>query len=265
MEKVTSKDGTRIAYEKSGIGPTVILVAGALTDRKEMRPLAEALSSDLTVINYDRRSRGDSEDTQTVFPESADREIEDIQALAEAAGGPVSLYGHSSGASLALEAAAVIGPEKLILHEPPYEPGEPAEGEPDPSDYNRELRTLFENDDDEGAVVLFLSTVGMPEEMIEGLKSREDWPDLVAKGRSLAYDSAAVGDARGGGIPKDLLPRVTCSTLALAGSETFPFMIEVAETLAEELAGGLCLVVQGADHEAGPDLVAPPVKAFLAG
>ena len=264
MDSVVSRDGTRLAFERSGAGPTVILVAGALTGRKEMRPLAEALASDLTVINFDRRSRGDSDDAQSVFPETAEREIEDIQALAETVDGPVSIYGHSSGASLALEAAAVIGPQKLILHEPPYEPGEPVEGEPDPSDYNRDLRVLFESGDDEGAVELFLRTVGMPEEMIEGMKSGEDWPEWVAKGRSLAYDSAAVGDANGGRIPRDLLPRVTCPTLTLAGSETFPFMIEVAETLAEELPAGLCLVVQGADHEAGPDLVAPPVKAFLA-
>lgn len=265
MDSVTSKDGTKIACEISGSGPNVILVAGALTGRREMRPLAEALAGDLTVINYDRRSRGDSDDAQSGFPESAEREIEDIRALAELVEGPVSIYGHSSGASLALEAAAVIGPERLVLHEPPYEPGEPAEGEPDPSDYNRELRRYFENGDDEGAVVLFLSTVGMPDEMIQGMKSGDDWPDWVAKGRSLAYDSAAVGDASGGRIPTDLLPKITCPTLALAGSETFPFMIEVAETIAEELPAGVCLVVHGADHEAGPDLVAPPVKAFLSG
>jgi len=158
METATSADGTTIAYERTGSGPALILVAGALTGRAEMRPLAEALSGAATVVNYDRRSRGDSGDAQTAVPETAEREIEDVAALA-----------------------------------------------------------------------------------------------------------AAVGDAGGGRVPWDLLPEVACPTLVMAGSETFPFMLEVAETLARGLPRADRLVIPGADHESGPDLIAPPVRAFLAG
>ncbi len=264
MEQIISKDGTEIAYEVSGSGPNVILVAGALTDRVALRPLAEALSTDLTVVNFDRRARGDSGDAGDGFPESPAREIEDIKALIETVGSPASLYGHSSGASLALEAAAALDIERLVLHEPPYDPEDQEPSESDPAQYNRKLRELLAAGDDAGAVELFLLTVGMPQEMVNEMKATPEWPDWVSKGRSLAYDSAAVGDASGGRIPRERLPEVTCTTMTLAGSETFPFMIEVAETLAEELPAGLCLVVAGADHESGPDLIAPPVKAFLA-
>lgn len=265
METVESRDGTTVAFERTGSGPVVVLVAGALTDRTAMRGLAESLADELTVVNYDRRSRGDSTDAQSAFPDSAEREIEDIEALADAIGEPFSLYGHSSGAALALQAAARLDPEKLIVHEAPYDPDDPDQSESDPADYNRELRTIFERGDEAGAVEHFLHTVDMPQAMIDQLKESDEWSDWVSKGRSLAYDSAAVGDATGGKIPRQLLPQITCPVMTLAGTETFPFMIEVAETLAAELPEALCLVVDGADHEAGPELVGPPVKAFLAG
>lgn len=265
METATSKDGTRIAFEKTGSGPVLVLVAGALTDRAAMRPLAEALSDGMTVVNYDRRSRGDSTDTQTGFPDLPQPEVEDIEALAGMLGEPFSIYGHSSGAALALQAAARLSPEKLILHEPPYGSDDPDKFESDPAGYNRALREILERDDEAGAVELFLRTVGMPPEMIAGMKESEEWSDWVAKGRSLAYDSAAVGDANGGKIPRELLPEVTCPTLTLAGSETFPFMIEVVEALAEGLPEALCLVIDGADHESGPDLIGPPIRSFIQG
>ena len=265
MEKVASKDGTEIAYEVTGSGPTVILVGGALTDRIGLRPLAEHLSRDLTVINYDRRARGDSGDARDEFPETPDPEVEDIAALIAASGGPASLYGHSSGAALALQAGAALEVEKLVLHEPPYDPDDPDQSQSDPADYNRELREILDRGDEAGAVELFLLTVGMPSDMVDGMKASPDWPDWVAKGRSLAYDSAAVGDASGGRIPRNVLKEISCPTMTLAGSKTFPFMIEVAETLAEEIPNALCLVVDGADHESGPELIGPPIAAFLAG
>lgn len=264
MEKISSADGTEIAFETSGSGPAVILVAGALTDRVGLRPLAEFLSRDLTVINFDRRGRGDTRDARAGVPDSVHPEIEDIAALATTVRGPVSIYGHSSGAALAVRAAAELGPAKLVLHEPPFDPDDADESQSDPADYSRQLRQILELGDEEGAVELFLLTVGMPAEMVNRIKSSPEWAGWVAKGRSLAYDSVAVGDGSGGRIPRDLLPEVTCPTLTLAGSETFPFMISVAETLAEELPNALCMVIAGADHESGPDLIGPPVSAFLA-
>ena len=122
MKTVRSKDGTVIAYDQLGEGPVVILVAGALQYRafdQGMKQLAELLSKHFTVINYDRRGRGDSTDTQ---PYALDREIEDIEALIDATGGSASLYGISSGGALAMEAALKLGDKvkKLAIYEVPY-------------------------------------------------------------------------------------------------------------------------------------------------
>src|SRR5215216_1351199 len=118
MNKVTSKDGTQIAYDKRGEGPAVILVDGALCHRAfgPMPRLSELLSSQFTVINYDRRGRGDSSDTQ---PYALEREIEDIDALIDAVGGSASLYGISSGGALAMEAAIKLKEKvrKLAIYE----------------------------------------------------------------------------------------------------------------------------------------------------
>lgn len=114
----TSADGTRIAYDRLGEGPPVLLVSGILSDRSQLRPLAEELAHRFTVLNYDRRGRGQSGNT---MPYAVDREVEDLAALVAEVGGRASLYGHSSGAGLALTAAASGAPiARLILHEPPY-------------------------------------------------------------------------------------------------------------------------------------------------
>jgi len=120
METVTSKDGSRIAYDRFGSGPTVILVGGALSYRKfnKMEQLAKLLAARCTVVNYDRRGRGGSTD---VKPFALEREIEDIQALIEAEGGTASLWGWSSGGALALRAASAgIGVERLSVYEVPF-------------------------------------------------------------------------------------------------------------------------------------------------
>src|ERR687889_1832919 len=120
MDKVTSRDGTTIAFDRLGEGPPVILVCGAMCDRALMPPTAEELAKRFTVFNYDRRGRGDSSD---ITPYAVQREIEDIGALVAEAGGTASVYGHSSGAGLVLHAAAHGLPiAKIVLHDPPYTP-----------------------------------------------------------------------------------------------------------------------------------------------
>ena len=116
---VTSKDGTKIAYETVGDGPTVLIVLGALNSRKSGLKLAKLLASTFTAVSYDRRGRGDSSDSASYAPE---REVEDIAALIDAVGGPVSLYGHSSGAALAIAAAVKLRKQvtKLAIYEAPY-------------------------------------------------------------------------------------------------------------------------------------------------
>lgn len=118
MRHVTSRDGTLIAYDVVGEGPPVVLVGGGLTDRTAAAPLAAALSADFTVYAYDRRGRGDSGDTP---PYDVEREVEDLRVVIAAAGGSAYVYGTSSGAALALEAAASeLGIRRLALWEPPY-------------------------------------------------------------------------------------------------------------------------------------------------
>lgn len=263
MDTVISADGSTIAYETTGAGPTLILVAGALTGRADMRPLAEALSQDFMVVNFDRRSRGDSYDAQTIFPNSPDREIEDLDALVEAVGEPFYLYGHSSGAALALHAASRLGPAKLVLHEAPYHPGS-APQDDSIGGFGNELKELFERGDFEGSVELFFRSGGITDEQLDEMKKGDDWAGWVEKGRALAYDSTAMGDRSGGRIPSHLLASITCPTLALAGTETYDNLIEVSRQLGNELPDAEFLMVGGANHESGPDLIAPPVREFLA-
>src|SRR5918996_2353811 len=119
MDRVTSQDGTSIAYDRQGSGPAVILVGGAFVDRSENAPLAAELAEGFTVYNYDRRGRGDSGDTP---PYAVDREIEDIEALIAERGGSAHLYGISSGGALALEAAAAgVAIDRLAVYEVPYD------------------------------------------------------------------------------------------------------------------------------------------------
>src|SRR6266540_5689115 len=118
MALTVSADGTKIAYDKTGQGPALILVAGAFQDRLAMGAYAEPLSKHFTVYNYDRRGRGESGDTQ---PYAVQREIEDIDALIQEAGGSAFVFGGSSGGVLTLDAAAHgSNITKLAIYEPPF-------------------------------------------------------------------------------------------------------------------------------------------------
>ena len=119
MDNVRSRDGTTIAFDKEGEGRALIFVDGALSTRSGKADLASLLSPHFTVYRYDRRGRGDSGDTK---PYAVEREIEDIDATIEKAGGSASLYGHSSGGCLALDAAVKLGGKikKLAMYEAPY-------------------------------------------------------------------------------------------------------------------------------------------------
>ena len=142
MDKVTSRDGTPIAFERLGDGPPAIVVCGATCDRALIRTTAEELAKHFTVFNYDRRGRGDSGDTT---PYAVEREIEDLGALIAEAGGRASVYGHSSGAVLALRAAAAGLPiARLVVHEPPFTPEE--EWRRRSREYGENLRTILAED-----------------------------------------------------------------------------------------------------------------------
>jgi pimeloyl-ACP methyl ester carboxylesterase len=263
METVTSSDGTTIAFERLGDGPPVIVVCGAMCDRALMRPTAEELAKHFTVFNYDRRGRGDSGDTA---PYAVEREIEDIGALIDEAGGRASVYGHSSGASLVLHAAARGLPvARIVLHDPPYAPDEDEQARRSSREYGENLKAVLSEDRRGDAVELFMTMVGMPREMIEGMRHTPKWAELEMIAPTLAYDSEVMGDiGRDGTIPVDQASRVTVPALVLTGGADYPWMIDVGRRLADTMPNGLHRVLEGQEHTVPPEVLVPVLAEFLA-
>ena len=255
----TSADGTRIAFERLGEGAPVIVVGGILCDRQTTHPLAERLAEHLTVFNFDRRGRGESGDTA---PYAVEREIEDLGALIAEAGGTAAVYGHSSGACLALEAAAGGLPiAKLVLHEPPYGPGDEKSRQEARESAEQVLAPLAE-DRRGDAINLFLSAAGLPPEMAEGASKD---PKTLALAPTMAYDYEVVGDvSRGGAVPEELVRALTMPTLVISGSASPGFFQETAARIAELLPNGAHVVLEGQDHGASADAVGPVVAEFVA-
>jgi pimeloyl-ACP methyl ester carboxylesterase len=214
--RVISKDGTRIAFEMSGQGPAVILVDGALSYRQYRggRPLAAELAAGFTVYTYDRRGRGESTDTR---PYVVEREVEDIEALIDEAGGSVYLYGVSSGAVLALKAAARLGTArvaKLALYQAPLTFGDKARQ--DFARYTKRMAELLEANKRGDAVAFFMADM-MPAELIERMRYSPEWPIMEALAPTLAYDNAVMGD---GSLPVDDTKAATMPVLILDGRRT---------------------------------------------
>jgi pimeloyl-ACP methyl ester carboxylesterase len=262
MRTVTSKDGTTIAFDQSGQGPVVILVDGALQYRafhQGMADLMSLLSKHFTVIHYDRRGRGDSTDTQ---PYALQREIEDIEALIDEAGGSASLYGISSGAALAMEAAIALPNKvkKLAMYEAPY-------NDDDASrkawrEYVKQLRKLLNEGRNGDAVGLFMMLVGASREDVEGVKQNPMWPLWEAVGPTLAYDHiATLGEEAS--VPTERAARVTVPTLVMDGSESFPFMHVTAAKLASAIPNAQHRTLEGQTHDVASDALAPILIEFF--
>jgi pimeloyl-ACP methyl ester carboxylesterase len=180
MNRVTSKDGTSIAYERIGSGPTVILVGGGAVDRSENASLAPELAEHFTVYNYDRRGRGDSGDT---LPYAVEREIEDIEALIAEAGGPAHLYGVSSGGALALEAAAAgIALDKIAVYEVPYSMADDASQRW--REYVEQLEALLAEGRRGDAFALFMRVAGASE---GGHRVGKEFADVARPGGHCAH------------------------------------------------------------------------------
>ena len=216
LQHVTSKDGTKIAVDVAGAGPAIVLVSGGSVDRGSNAGLAGALASAFTTYNYDRRGRGDSGDTA---PYAVAREIEDIEAVIELAGGHAHLYGSSSGAGLAFEAAAAGAQvDKLVLWEPPYNL-DPA-GRP-PADSVEQLdRMIAEGRRGDAAAFFMADMVRLPADFVAFAKTQPWWAAQEAIAHTLAYDARVMGDYS---VPTATAARVTVPTLILTGGASFPF------------------------------------------
>jgi pimeloyl-ACP methyl ester carboxylesterase len=258
MPKVTSRDGTTIAFDRLGDGPPVVLVCGGSTDRTANAGLAAELATDFTVYNYDRRGRGDSGDTP---PYAVQREVEDIAAVIEAAGGSANLYGTSSGAALAMEAAASGLPVvKLAMWEPPYSVG----GRPDlPTDTASIYRELVAAGRRGDAVEYFMAkVVGLPPDFVAGARQAPFWAQQEALAHTLAYDATIMGDY---GVPMERAKAVPVPTIVIDGSASFGFLGETADALAALIPNARRRTLEGQQHNVDPAVLARVLKEFFAG
>ena len=260
-DTVRSRDGTTIAFDRSGDGPPLILVSGAMGTRFHAAELAAQLAPTFTVFAYDRRGRGDSGDT---LPYAVQREIEDLDAVIGAAGGSAFVYGHSSGAVLSLRAAAAgLDIPKLALHEPPFivDDSRP----PVPDELVGNLDELIAAGKPGDAVAYFMTdSVGMPAEAIPAMRQNPSWTRMEAVAPTLAYDSRIMADTtRGDPSPLQRWASVTTPTLILDGTETFPFMHASADALAAVLPNAERATLEGQDHGPAPEVLVPVLVGFF--
>ncbi|WP_349862897.1 alpha/beta hydrolase [Leifsonia sp. WHRI 6310E] len=261
MPTVSSADGTAIAYETTGSGPVAVLIDGASASRAggRSREIAAALADRLTVVVYDRRGRGESGDT---LPFAVAREIEDIAALIDAAGGSAALVGFSSGGALALTAAAALGPEtvtRLAVYEPPYVP---EEAQAPAVEYTAALGEALARDDRDTAVELFFRRVGVPEDQLAWLRQSPHWAGTMALAPTLAYDDAALGDSL---IPDEVIAVLRIPVLGIAGGASPSFLHYGAHEIAAAASDGRYVELADQTHDVQPESIAPVLTEFVTG
>ncbi|MFC7405516.1 alpha/beta fold hydrolase [Georgenia alba] len=265
MPSVTSQDGTRIAYEHRGEGPTVVLVGGALDDGAENAGLLEALEG-WTVCTYSRRGRGRSGNSPAY---AVEREIEDLAALVEALGPPAHLFGASSGGALVLRAvAAGFAVARVAVYEVPYMVDEgmvQVWGA-----YRRDLAAALDDGRHGDAVALFMGLAGASPEDVAGARASEYWPQLEAVAPTLAHDAACLGD---GVVPVELLGSIDVPVLVATGAVLDPvmgglqpgFFDDAAEAITTAVPRAERAVVPGTGHRVDPARLAPVLDAFYRG
>ncbi|HEY1350097.1 MAG TPA: alpha/beta hydrolase [Ktedonobacteraceae bacterium] len=256
---VISRDGTSIAFEQAGQGPALILVAGALNTRADWSALAALLAPHFSVLTYDRRGRGESGDSA---PYALEREIEDIEALIEMAAGSAGVFGHSSGAALALEAAVALGPciSKLALYEAPYNDDPGATGAW--GLYIQRLTDALAAGRQGDALALFLQYLGMSNAQLAAMRRTPAWAPLEALAPTLAYDHTAIlGPTRV--VPVARAARVQVPALVMNGDASYPFMYETARTLSAAMPSARLLTLERQGHGPAAEVLAPVLQAFF--
>ena len=263
MKTATSRDGTVIAYDERGAGPPVVLVGGAMNTRSfgPNGSLAELLAERFTVINYDRRGRGESGDTT---PYSVESEIEDLDALIEATGGSACVFGISSGAALALEAAnRGLAIEKLALYEAPFVVD--GSRSPVPDDYLVRLEGLVASGRRGDAVRLFMREgVGLPAVFVVLMRLMPAWSKLKAVAHTLPYDAAIVDDyQKGKPLPTERWTSVTMPTLVAVGGKSPDWMQHAMRALADVLPDARHTNLAGQTHIVKAEALAPVLVEFF--
>lgn len=266
MSTTLSKDGTVIAFDRSGDGPPVILVHPAFGHRAfnpEMAELAQLLASRFTVFNYDRRGRGESGDTA---PYAVEREIEDLDSLITEAGGSAFVYGMSSGAALALEAAnRGLAITRLALYEPPFIVDDTRALVP--AGIPERLSELVSSGRRGDAVESFMTVgAGVPAEFVAQMRTQPVWPAFEAVAHTLVYDAAIMeGTQRGLPLPAELVASVNVPTLVIAGSAAPAWARNSGRALASALRDGGECTLEGEFHAVPPGTLAPALAEFFAG
>ena len=260
MTHVISKDGTRIAYERLGSGPAVVLIDGAMCSRAfgPMPKIAELLKEHFTVYLYDRRGRGESGDTQ---PYSKAREVEDVEALIRAAGGSAFAVGLSSGAALALEAAASgLRIAKIAAYEPPFMPDDAARHAH--ADHEGKLKELVAAGERGAAVKYFMrDMINLPAFVVVMMQlMRGMWGKLKAVAHTLQYDAAIMGDWQ---VPAARLAGVRTQTLAMYGGKTEMRLKRAVEELVKVLPNVRQEVLPGQTHNVSAAVLVPALVQFL--
>jgi pimeloyl-ACP methyl ester carboxylesterase len=260
MQYVTSKDGTRIAYEQSGQGPALVMVCGVLGDHHQHAGLARLLASHFTVYNIDRRGHGESGLTE---PYAAQREIEDIDALITEAGGSAFVYGSSGPGVLCMYAAAAgLSPKmkKLAVWEPPYilEGTRP----PVPQDYLEQLTQMLREGRRGDMIEFFLTkAVGMPIEFVAPMRQSPFWAAQEAFAPTLVYDAILMGNGNFK-LPKERLAKVTAPTLVIDGGAT-PWLSQAADAVAQVLPNAQRSTIAGQPHNVADEAMAPILLEYF--
>ena len=260
---VVSSDGTHIAFDRVGQGPPVILVVGALCSRT-LGPgvkLAPALAEQFTVFTYDRRGRGDSGDAGRY---AVEREVEDLEALIQEAGGSASVFGHSSGAVLALEAAAHGLPiERLALYEAPLIVDRSrATTERDWAQIDAAIAQGRRGD----ALKAFLRCVGVPPLGIAVMRCLPVWARVTAVAHTLPYDGVIVRELqRGEPLSRSRWSSVRVPALAIHGRKSPVWLHGATRALAGALAKGEYLSLEGQTHDVSARALAPVLSPFFGG
>jgi pimeloyl-ACP methyl ester carboxylesterase len=282
MQTITSKDGTTIAYEEAGQGPALIMVVGAFNDHTTAQPISEQLKRHFTVYNYDRRGRGQSTDT---LPYTVEREVEDLDALITAVGGAAYVFGYSSGAVLALKAAAGSSRiTKLAVYEAPLMLNLPATEavtptarisnvggkaievsntrQFDPKAIGAEVDQLVQAGKRGEAVEVFqIKGIGIPAELVAQMRNAPFHPALEKMAHTLVYEMNILADLAS---PADTAATLKIPTLWLAGAESPAFMGDTAKTLAAA-AHGQAQILAGQTHDLNADVLSPILQTFFVG